>query len=327
MEIKVYLAFLLSVLLNIVACGNVPSGPSIVNSTNDVSFINPEKVMIIGYSGDAQEPHISKDGGILFFNNLNSSTLSSGAENDTDIHYASRIDYKTFQYLGKVKGASTDNIAGVNELEGVASIDKNHKFYFVNTTDYLDSNSNNYLLSLFEADYFTGNLVNIKSLPNLKSSRPLGQPPIPGELNFDAEINYEGDTLYFVEGIFSGNPLPDIANIAIANKVNDEFVASSDSIYLFDLVNTENLEYAPSISTNQLELFFTRAVGSLSEGFDFGIYVATRNSEMEAWKSIKRINSTNGDFSEAPSISFDGRQLYFHQKISGLFSIYIVERE
>jgi hypothetical protein len=48
---------------------------------------------------------------------------------------------------------------------------------------------------------------------------------------------------------------------------------------------------------------------------------------MEAWKSIKRINSTNGDFSEAPSISFDGRQLYFHQKISGLFSIYIVERE
>ena len=37
------------------------------NAVNDMDFGNPVEVSIVGYDGDAQEPHISKDGNILFF--------------------------------------------------------------------------------------------------------------------------------------------------------------------------------------------------------------------------------------------------------------------
>lgn len=294
---------------------------------NTVDFINPQKVTIVGYSGDAQEPFISRDGALLFFNNLNSATLPNGMENDTNIHYASRIDESTFQYVGELSGASTNQIPDENELEAVASMDKNNTFFFVNTTDYLNSNSDNYLLSLFEADYGSCSLSNIKSLPNLKMNRPVGQNPQPGELNFDAEINNEGDTLYFVEGIFSGNPLPDEANIGIANKINGEFVVNQNSEALFDLVNTENLEYAPSISSNELELYFTRAIPLSTTTYDFGLYVATRDSVTDTWKNIKRLNSLAGEFTEAPSISGDGKLLYYHQKTADKFSIYVAKRK
>ncbi len=322
-----HLLFKLSVFMSISTYGIGSSDTPINTTESNASFTNPVKVTIIGYSGDAQEPHISRDGMTLFFNNLNAGNLPSGQENDTNIHYASRIDDVTFQYIGEVQGANTDEISGVNELEGVASIDKNNKFFFINTIDYLDITSPNYLLSLFEADFVNGALVNIQSIPNLKSSREPGQSIVPGELNFDAEVNYDGNNLYYVEGVFSGNPFPDRADIAIASKEGETFVANPDSKVLFNLINTEHLEYAPSISTDQLELYFSRAVDSASGSYDFGIYVATRNSVLEPWGNIKRLESTNGEFSEGPSISFDGRLLYFHQKISGVFNIFVVERK
>ena len=327
MKMNKHLLFIVLSSLMVAACGGSSSGNNSVNIEKDVSFSNPIEVTIVGYSGDAMEPHISRDRAILFFNNLNSPTLPSGAENDTNIHYASRIDDTTFQYMGELVGASTDGISLVNELEGVASIDKNNKFYFVNTIDYLDPGSPNYLQSLFEADYASGTLFNVLSLPNLKSDRPSGQTPVPGELNFDAEIHYDGETLYFVEGVFSGSPFPDQADIAVASKNGGVFAPNPDSGVQFDLVNTENLEYAPSISTDQLELYFSRAIGTVASGFDFGIYVATRNSVAEPWGNIKRLEAINGEFSEGASISFDGQLLYYHQKISDVFRIYVVERD
>lgn len=292
-----------------------------------ISFSNPVEVTLLGYSGDAQEPSISRDGSILFFNNLNSSTLPGGGDNDTNIHYASRIDDFTFQYVGEVSGANTDALPGVNELEGVASMDKNNKFYFVNTTDYLNPLSPDYLLSLFEADYANGSLSNIQSIPNLKSDRPVGQSPVPGELNFDAEIHYDGEFLYYVEGLFSGNPLPDEANIAVASKVAGVFAPDPDSSYFLNAVNTDALEYAPSISTDGLELYFTRAVVSMIAGYDFGIYVATRNFTGDPWGNVQRIDLPAGDFTEAPSISYDGSLLYYHQKVSGKFRICAAQRD
>lgn len=325
MRRKIYiLCILLSSLLNISCADNSSELTSV--KKKDVSFSNPQKVSIIGYSGDAMEPYISRDGNTLFFNNLNSSILPDGSENDTNLHFANRIDDVTFQYVGEVIGANTNNVSAVNELEAVASVDKNNKFYFVNTTDYLDINSSNYLMSLFEADYVNGSLVNIKSLPNLKSDRSSAQTPVIGELNFDAEIHYDGVNLYYVEGLFSGKPLPDAANIAVAIKENGIFVVSPDSRTQFDLINTQSLEYAPSISTDQLELYFTRAVKLTTGDFDFAIYVALRNSVSEPWGNVKQLDVTNGTISEGPSISFDGRLLYYHQKISNRYVIYVAKR-
>ena len=303
------------------------------NSAADcgVSFTNPREVIIAGYSGDAQEPSISRDGSLLFFNNLNSSTLPNGDENDTNLHYAVRIDEATFQYGGEIDGANTDTIPGTtpqaNELEGVASMDKNGKLYFVATSNYLDNSSPDYLRSIYQGDYSNGGILNLHSVANLKNDRPVGQGPILGELNFDIEIHYDGEILYFVEGIFSGSPFPDEANIGVASNSSGVFVATPGSSTKLSAVNSDNLEYAPSISTNRLELYFTRAIGSAASGFDFGIYVATRPSTSDAWSNVNRLQSLAGDTVEAPSISFDGSLLYYHKRVGGIFKVYVAERE
>lgn len=294
-------------------------------SSAEISFSNPRPVSIVGYTGDAQEPFISRDGGLLFFNNLNAATLDNGAENDTNLHYASRIDDVNFQYLGLVQGAANDLIAGVNELEGVASMDNNSRFVFVNTTDYLDASSPNYLKSLFVADYVSGELLNVQAIPNLKSTRGPGEGAVLGELNFDAELHGDGQALYYVEGLFSGNPFPDAANIALATKQATGFVEDVNSPALFEAVNTSDLEYAPSISSDQLELYFTRSVGLSASGF--AIYVATRDSVMQPWQRVHRLTAMVGEFVEGPSISADGSLLYYHQKTAGVFGIHVAQRD
>ncbi|MBF0196881.1 MAG: PD40 domain-containing protein [Planctomycetes bacterium] len=289
--------------------------------TKSVTFSNPREVTISGYSGDAMEPFISSDGNTLFFNNLNSDMLPGGIENDTNLHYAVKTGDITFQYMGEVAGADTDDMTGKNELEAVASMDRNNQFYFVNTINYLDSAASGYLLSLYKANYQDGVLTGIESLPNLKTDRPFGQAPVIGELNFDIEIHYDGNYLYFVEGLFSGNPFPDSADIGVAEKVNGVFIASGRSSGKMAEINTEALEYAPSISTDRLELYFTRTIGA-----DFGVYIATRSSVSGVWGNVNRIDAISGEFTEAPSISFDGKLLYYHQKISNQFRIHVVDR-
>lgn len=290
------------------------------------AFQNPRAVTVQGYSGDLMEPAISRDGETLFFNNLNAEQLPSGASNETDLHYAKRIDDITFDYAGEVNGANIDTIPDQNELEGVASSDKNNRFYYIYTGDYFDNNSPNYLRSIFYGDFSNGSLSGIQSIPNLKTSRSTGGGPVPGELNFDAEIHYDGNELYFVEGIFSGSPFPDEGNIGLATKVNGVFTVHSDSENLFANINSNALEYAPSISTNSLEFYFTRATGSVETGVDFGVYIATRNSVSEPWNNVKQIEIITGKITEAPSISFDGKLLYYHQKVNGLYQVYVVER-
>jgi hypothetical protein len=290
------------------------------------AFQNPQAVTVQGYSGDLMEPSISRDGQVLFFNNLNADKLSSGEINDTNIHYASRIDDLTFQYMGEINGADLDAKPDENELEGVPSMDKNNRFYLVNISYYFDNGSPNYLRSIFSGIYSNGILTGLQSLPNLRTDRGQGENPKLGELNFDLEIHYDGVDLYFVEGIFSGNSFPDEANIGIANKVNGVFTINAESKSTFLNINTEALEYAPSISTDNLELYFTRATGSLETGLDFGLYAATRNSISEPWQNVKRIDVIQGQLTEAPSISFDGKLLYYHDKIDGLYQIYVVER-
>jgi WD40-like Beta Propeller Repeat len=318
--VEIYGFILLTSLLFISCSAKNPP----VNMMND--FGNPRKVTILGYSGDAMEPFISRDDNILFFNNLNSETLPGGVKNDTNLHYAIRKDDITFEYKGEVSGADTDAISNNNELEGVASLDKNNKFYFIRTIDYLDKSSPDYLLSIFQADYMDGTLSNIQGVPNLKNDRPAGQPPVLGELNFDGEIHCDGDVLYFVEGLFSGKPFPDSADIGVASNIHGIFRVNADSADEMAMINTKALEYAPSISTDRLELYFTRATVKVI-GIDFGVYVASRSSVSDAWSNVRRIGAITGEFTEAPSISSDGKRLYYHQKISKEYSIYVVERD
>lgn len=327
MKTIVWGLFYLASSILLMSCGGGSSSDKAPAVTpNTVSFGNPTEVTIVGYAGDAMEPSISRDGLVLFFNNLNSDQLPGGMTNDTNIHYAIRNTDDNFQYMGEVVGANTDNSAQSNELEGVPSIDVNNTFYFIRTIDYFDVASADYLRSIFRADYVNGTLTNLASLPNLRDDRAASN-AVPGELNFDAAIHHDGDTLYFVQGIFSGNSFPDAADIGVARQIGGVFTANSNSAVEMALINTDALEYAPSISRDQLELYFTRATGSLASGFDFGVYVATRNAVADTWSAVKRIDAITGDFTEGPSISSDGELLYYHQKINGQYRLWVARRD
>src|ERR1700730_10102518 len=83
---------------------NTPGGPTRTpgrtpapspTPTRAPDFANPQRVTIAGYSGDAMEPFVTRDGRLLFFNNSNQSA-------DTNLFWAVRIDDLAFQFRGEI---------------------------------------------------------------------------------------------------------------------------------------------------------------------------------------------------------------------------------
>ena len=85
-------------------------------------------------------------------------------------------------------------------------------------------------------------------------------------------------------------------------------------------VNTDALEYAACISTDELELFFTRA-GKNGPA----IYSSTRMSVTHPFDPPVRVDAIKG-FVEAPTLSLDGRSLYYHLREGARFVIYRAAR-
>lgn len=260
------------------------------------AFANPERVTIRGYSGHAMEPFITRDGRYLFFNNSNDPSV------DTNLHYAERINDVTFKYQGEIKGVNT------KALEGVPTMDRNGNFYFVSTRSYQET------LSTIYRGRFAGGIVTGVNLVTDISEKRLGR------VNFDVEISASGDSLYFVDGIFSGKPVPEKADIAIAVRDGSGFRRWQNSADLLKNINTDALEYAACISPDELELFFTR-LGDQG----LAIYRSTRKTVAQPFDLPGRLAAIEG-FVEAPTLTADGRSLYYHKKEGELFVIYRVTR-
>jgi hypothetical protein len=109
----------------------------------------------------------------------------------------------------------------------------------------------------------------------------------------------------------------------MARRNGDRFVIDKRSDEIFSKINTDALEYAASISTDELEIFFTRL--NFDHGVRFVSYRATRNSKATPFSAPTPIAAITG-FAEAPAITADGRLLYFHKKEKTHFNIYVLER-
>src|SRR5258708_518526 len=84
-------------------CSSTKSSNSLAPALRAVTysdFANPEAVTITGYSGAEEDPVESPDGKYLFFDS------HTDATGDSKIYYASRVDYKTFTYVGEVQGVN-----------------------------------------------------------------------------------------------------------------------------------------------------------------------------------------------------------------------------
>lgn len=261
------------------------------------AFINPQRVSIRGYSGDAMEPFITQDGRYLFFNNLNDPKVN------TNLHYAERVDDVTFDYKGEIGGVNTD------ALEGVPSLDGDGNFYFVSTRSYSQTFS-----TVYRGRFVKGFVTDVALVSGVSKGKL-------GQVNFDAEISADGNTLYFVDGIFNGGVIPVSADIVVAYKHGSEFMRANNNDALFARVNTTDaLEYAPCISQDERELFFTRLKNNQT-----GIYRAVRQNKEAAFGTPRKISVRDG-FAEAPTLSPDEKSLYYHKKEGNNFVIYRVTR-
>jgi hypothetical protein len=246
------------------------------------------------------EPFIAKDGQHLFFNNRNDPSV------DTDLFYAARVDDRTFTFLGPVPGANSPF------LDAVASLDTLGNFYFVSNRSYATT-----LSTIYGGPWSASGVGNVAPVAGVSLQQA-------GSVNFDAEISGDGQTLWFDDGQYSSTGTLLAASIAIADRQGAAFVRRANGAALLAAVNVGGLDYAPSISVDGLELFFTR-VDSTSSGASPAIYRSTRPDTASAFGPGAQVAAATG-FVEAPSLSADGHLLYFHKQVNGTFVIEVAQR-
>jgi hypothetical protein len=138
---------------------------------------------------------------------------------------------------------------------------------------------------------------------------------------FDAEVAEDGNTLLVVDGRHSGSEIPDSADVVMARREGSAFrrVAGPDPLRN---VNTPALEYAPALSRDLKELFFTRLE---TKGAQPVMLRAVRAGVDESFGFPARLAAMTG-FVEAPTLSGDGRSLYYRQREGERFVIMRVAR-
>jgi hypothetical protein len=252
----------------------------------------PEPVRIEGFTDEAMEPFLSRDGKFLFFNSRNDVA-------NTNIQFAEATD-KGFEYRGVLFGTISF------DLDAVPTMAANGRFCFVSPRDYRRTR-----VSVLCGD-FDG-----KKVKDTLPERALATERM-GRLIFDVELSADGKTMIFAEGTFSGAAVPDEADLYLATLGPGGYVRTHEGRRIFANINTSELEYAPGLSADGLELFFTRPSGI----WPFSqpkIFRAKRSNTDEAFGKPEELQIDG--YVEGPSVAADGT-LYFHKKVSGRFEIW-----
>jgi hypothetical protein len=273
-----------------------------VNPNPVIEFGIPVKVEMIGYSGNMMEPFVSRDGTILLFNNLNA------APENTNLHWATKINDTTFQYKGEIAGVNTIDLEGVPTLDGAGNL------YFVSTRNYATT-----LSTLYQCNFLNGAATNVQLVNGISKLEA-------GWLNFDVEVSADGQSLYFVEAQFDQTLNPIKADLVIAKKSNSGFQRLSNSNEIMKNINTDALEYAACISVNQLELYFTRLIVPFTSTSSPEIFISTRQNITEPFNNPAKIQSITG-FVEAATIAPDQKTLYYHKRENNKYVLYLVKKK
>jgi Tol biopolymer transport system component len=264
--------------------------------SNTRYFDHPQKVTIQGYDGHAMEPFMSRDGRYLLFNDLNEPGV------DTKLHYAERLDDLHFQYRGELSGVNTP------ALEGVPSLDRKDRLYFVSPRNYEQT-----LTTIYRGRFSHGRVTEVAAVAGVSRKQP-------GWVNFDAEISPDGRTLYFVDAQF-GKHGPESADLVMATRQGDDFQRLADSGRLLEKINSAQLEYAPCISSDGLLLLFTRARADFKGGT--AIYMARRKSLAEPFDAPQRLAALDG-IVEAATLTPDEQAIYVHRKEGRRHVLYLL---
>lgn len=300
------------------ALAKLRSGESLQHEFSEPAtdlYNDPQPVTVLGYdaSKGIMEPFITRDGQYLLFNNGNAAHNTDGKKRDPDLHYAQRINDHTFQYLGEIRGANSSMV------DGAPSLDQNNRLFFISPRAYKEKRSTIHTGIFKNGEATDVGLVSGDISPNK-----------PGWLNMDAEISADGKTLYYTMNEWNMDfNVPKTSNLHVAQWVKGRFERRDDSDETFRNINTGELEYAPSLSADQLELSFTRARLDIKEGKLRGmisrILVATRSSKNKPFGEPQWIRAITG-LVEGSTITPDKKILYYHKKEAGTFRLYRVRR-
>lgn len=268
-------------------------------------FTNPQVVAIQGYSGSAMEPFISPDGQYLMFN------TSNVAPNIPALQVATRIGAQAFEYQGAIAGE------GVNEpgvLSGTPTMDQEGNLYFISPRSYSQT-----LSTVYSGRFSSGAVTGVHLVSGVSGGTP-------GVVDFDVAVSPGGSALYVSVGQFGGGSGPTSAVLALFDKAGSGFALDPHSARILNAVNRVGmLNYAACVSTNGLELFFTRANPAKGAKGIPQIYRAVRTSASRPFGTVQRVGAITG-FAEAPSLSADGTALYYHQLVGNTFEIESVSR-
>ncbi|MBP6625614.1 MAG: PD40 domain-containing protein, partial [Chitinophagaceae bacterium] len=265
-------------------------------------------VTINGLVFDAMEPSISADGNTIFFNSLNDGITTS-------LYYASRVDDSTFTFMGALTGA---NQSISPRLDAVASSDSANRFYWTSLRNF-PTEFDNCFYGLFNGT----DVVNIHRLHGTFYIYTLGW------LMMDASINYQGDLLYYTNANFGPsytgcNGVPCMGKIGIAQKLNDSTfnkLTNSDDI-LQHINDTNYVVYAPNVSNDGLELYYTRFLKSnLSQGTEICVSVRTHSNDTFSIPSV--LHPFSNLTPEATTLTSDQTKIYYHKKSNGLYKLFL----
>jgi hypothetical protein len=274
---------------------------SILEPISYPSFGSEINTNIIGLSFDAMEPFISSDGKYMFFNNVNDGI-------DTKLFYATKVNDSTFTYIGELKGA---NQITPPHLDAVADMDANGNFYWTSTRNYPAELDN-----LFYGTFDAGNVSDIGRVHGDFNMS------LAGWLIMDHGISLDGQFLYFNNARFDGQNCQGVCEtkIGVAQKVNvSTFNTLPNSTRILQNINDDKyIYYAPFISSDNLELYYTRYLkGQITTSTVFEICVAIRDSSLDSFSLPKVLFSEAvSNLIEAPTLTVDKNIIYYHRKTS-----------
>lgn len=297
MKLNHLAALLLAMCVNFIQAQNYPSyGLEIPVTINSLAT-------------DAMEPSISIDGNTIFYNSLNDGVTTS-------LYYATRVNDSVFNFSGLLSGAS-ETVSP--RMDAVASSDVANNFYWMSLRDF-PTEYDNYFHGTFNGTDVT-NIGRVHGDLYIYSV---------GWLIMDAAINYDGSTLYYCNAYFgpnynSCNGIPCEAQLGVAQKVNDStFAKLTNSDNILQSVNDTNyIVYAPFISSDGLELYYTRA---LHNGTQTEICVAVRTNTVANF-SVPGIIYASPLIPEAPTLTSDKSKMYYHRKVGNTYKLFMRNRE
>lgn len=274
-----------------------------IKSQTTPIYGNDIKVTINSFTLDAMEPHISPDGNALFFNSLNNGVTTS-------LYYAAKVNDSTFNLVGLLPVV---NETVTPYLNAVASLDTADNFYWVSLRGYPGDIHN-----LHRVRFATSGPTNFgRVYGNFNVNAP-------GYLIMDAAISYEGDYLYYCNAYFNSCAfgLPCSSRMGVAQKVNDStfnYLPNTNSIFA-NVNDTSYIVYAPVVTPDGLELYFTRALVGVPQT---EICVSVRSSTLSAFSTPTVIISSFNNAPEGPTITTNKNVLYYHKKSGGVYTIFM----